>query len=226
MHSERRLSDTEVSLVLQRAAEESAQPGLTVAQVQEIARDVGLSPEAVSRALTESASGVLRPARLEHTLGVPVGVSKEVVLPGELTDEAWSVLVSTLRAAFNAHGKETRTGVVREWRNGKLRIAVEPTPQGHRLRMSTQKDRALTAPMIGSLSAFVYAAALAAAATTKPFLMVLAAVPAVIGAGLAAWPFLTLPKWARTRATQFDEVAREAATLTVTPDAPQLSSGE
>ncbi|MES3035571.1 MAG: hypothetical protein V4813_16335 [Gemmatimonadota bacterium] len=219
MDSEQRLSDADVSLVLRRAGEMTAAQGLTVAQVQEIARDVGLEPDAVQRALAESASGALRPAAMQRSLGVPVGVNKDVMLPGVLSDEGWDVLVSVLRATFNAHGKETRSGSVREWRNGRLRVAVEPAAGGQRLRMSTLKEGALTAPMIGSVSGVVYSASLVAASTSKPALLMLAAVPAMLAAACAAWPFLTLPRWARARSTQFDAIAREAMALVNTAPA-------
>ncbi len=224
MDSERRLSDTDVSLVLRRAGEVTAQQGLTVAQVQDIAREVGLSPDAVQRALAEAASGTLQPASMESSLGVPVGVSKDVILPGVLDDAGWDVLVSVLRATFNAHGKESRTGVVREWRNGRLRVAVEPTPNGHRLRMSTQKEGALRGPLIGSVSSMVYAASLLAASTAKPAMLMLAGVPAALSIVFATWPFLTLPKWARSRSAQFDAVAREAASLVATHQQPTTRS--
>ena len=71
--------------------------------------DLGLAPDAVRRALAEAASGALRPAELERSLGVPVGANKDVMLPGVLSDASWDVLVSTMRATFNAHGKEIRT---------------------------------------------------------------------------------------------------------------------
>jgi hypothetical protein len=217
MNTERRLSESEVTAVLQRAAAESAEQGLTVAQVHEIATDVGLAPDAVRRALIESANGALRPAAIQRSLGLPTGVAKDVVLPGVLTDDAWDVLVSTLRATFNAHGKVSQSGVVREWRNGQLRIAVEPTAAGHRLRMSTNKASAMRAPILGSAAALIYAASLAAAASTKPFLLVLAAVPIAIAGGLAVWPFFSLPKWGRARSEQFDAIAREAASLCSAP---------
>lgn len=213
MPDARRLNDAEVSAVLRRAAEDTSASGLTVAQVEEIAIDVGLSPDAVRRALIESANGALRPATIATSLGVPIGVSKDVTLPGVLTDAAWDVLVSMMRATFNAHGKEQRSGVVREWRNGRLRIAVEPTATGHRLRMSTHKESGLRGPLVGSAGALIYAAALFAASTAKPFLTLLAALPLAASGALAAWPFFTLPKWARTRSEQFDALAREAAAL-------------
>lgn len=222
MDADKRLSEADVSLVLRRAGEMTAEQGLTIAQVQEIARDVGLSPESVQRALVEAASGALRPASTERSLGVPVGLSKEVILPGALSDAGWDVLVSVLRATFNAHGKEFSTGVVREWRNGFLRVAVEPTPAGHRLRMTTRKGGALRGPMIGSASSIIYSAALVAASTSKPALLMLAAVPAGLSAVFAAWPFLTLPKWARTRSAQFDAIAREATALASSNESPSM----
>ena len=58
-----------------------------------------------------------------------------------------------------------------------------------------------------------FAASLFAASTAKPFLTMLAALPLVLAGAAAAWPFLTLPKWARARSEQFDTLAREAAKL-------------
>ena len=226
MEAERRLSDAEVSLVLRRAAEESSETGLTVAQVQEIAADVGLAPDAIRRALADSASGALRPAASEHRFGVPVSVAKDVALPGALTDEGWDVLVSTLRATFGAVGKVSQSGVVREWRNGKLRIAVEPTVAGHRLRMSTQKEGAFRGALLGVAASAVWTAALVAGATARPAMGILAGAPALVGIMLACWPFLTLPKWARGRAAQFDAIAREASALAVVPRVAELPSGD
>ena len=223
MDETRRLNETEVTAVLKRAAEESAQQGLTVAQVHEIAADVGLAPDAVRRALIESANGALRPASVEKSLGLPVGVAKDVVLPGVLTDAAWDVLVSTLRATFNAHGEEQRSGVIREWRNGRLRIAVEPTAAGDRLRMSTQKEGALRAPLVGSAGAMIYAASLYAASTAKPVLLLLAGIPVAISGALAVWPFLSLPRWSRNRSEQFDAIARMATELAAAPPRDMLA---
>lgn len=223
MDPERRLTESEVSAVLRRAGEESAQPGLTVAQVQEIARDVGLAPDAVSRALKESASGALVPAAVDRSFGMPVGVAKDVLLPGPLTDDAWDVLVSMLRSTFAARGKELRAGSVREWRNGKLRVAVEPTPGGHRLRMSTQKEGALQGPVVAAATSL--SVALAMMSSVKPGLGVMAAIVGALGVGGMALPLLSLPRWGRARAAQFDAVAREAMRL-AEPAAPSALAAQ
>ncbi len=219
MDAERRLSDDDVSLVLRRAGEMTAEQGMTVAQVQEIARDVGISADAVQRALAEAASGALRPATVERSLGMTTGLSKDVVLPGVLDDAGWDVLVSTVRATFNAPGKESRSGVVREWRNGKLRIAVEPTVHGHRLRMSTDKEGALRAPLLLGGTLLLEAVA-SFVASADPKLHAIGAVLGALGMAATAWPFLTLPKWSRTRAEQFDAVAREATSLVKPAELP------
>ena len=229
MEAERRLSDDEVSLVLRRAGEMTAQQGMTVQQVQEIAHDVGFSPEAVQRALVEAASGALRPATTEQSLGVTTGLSKDVMLPGPLDDAGWDVLVSTLRSTFTAQGKESRTGVVREWRNGRLRVAVEPIADGHRLRMSTDKQGALRAPLLLG-GTFLGEAVLCFALAADPKLMAIGGVLAVLGSVAVVWPFLALPKWAKARVQQFDAIAREAASLTTSaelagPRRPSLPEG-
>ncbi|HYW52026.1 MAG TPA: hypothetical protein VE861_15535 [Gemmatimonadaceae bacterium] len=214
-----------MSAVLRRAAEESVQLGLTVAQVQEIARDVGLSPDAVSRALIESASGALLPATVDRSLGVPVGVAKDITLPGRLSDEGWDVLVSMLRSTFGARGKEVQSGVVREWRNGKLRIAVEPAAGGSRLRMSTEKDGALRVPALAGGFSLLQVVTLLAQPGTNAGATAAAAVVGALGVACVAWPFLSLPKWGRTRADQFDAVAREAMRLAEPLRNPELGDG-
>lgn len=225
MDAARRLTESEVTAVLRRAAEDADQHGLTVAQVQEIGSEVGLSPDAVRRALAESASGSLRPSSLKRSVGIPVGVAKEVVLPGTLSDAGWDVLVSVARATFNAHGKESRSGVVREWRNGRLRIASEPTSAGVRIRMSTEKEGALVAPFIFSAVSFVNAVALVLAASTRPALMMMAAIPAALGIAALVAPLIRLPRWARTRSEQFDALAREASALVTPSDVRALNVG-
>ncbi len=213
MDAERRLNDDDVALVLRRAGEMTAEQGMTISQIEEIARDVGLSSDAVRQALVEAASGALRPATLERSLGVTTGLRKDVMLPGVLDDAGWDVLASMLRSTFNAPGKESRTGVVREWRNGRLRIAVEPIADGHRLRMSTDKEGALRAPLLLG-STLLGEAVLCLALASDPKLVAIGGVLAVMGSLAVAWPFVSLPKWANTRATQFDAVAREATALT------------
>ena len=213
MSDERRLSESEVDAVLRRAADDTASGGLTVAQVRSIAEDVGLSPEAVQRALAASAGGLLRPATVQRQFGVPVAVAKEVTLPGALSESSWAVFVSACRSTFSARGQERVEGGVRVWRNGHLRIALEPTPDGPRLRFSTRRIVAPQSLTLGGLGALMSATMLAAGASGRPALMAAAVVPALMSVGAFVWPFLRQPAWVREREAQFDALAQEATSL-------------
>jgi hypothetical protein len=228
MPDELRLSESDVTAILRRAAEDGPATGLTAADVREIALSVGLAPDAVQRAIADAASGMLREPSVRRQGGVPVAIQKEVTLPGPLTDEAWAVLVSTLRSTFSARGGEPKSTAVREWRNGNLRVTVEPRASGFRLRLSTAKNGTWPASLVtgGSMLLFsVFAAAGLATRQGPPMLWLLAGVPALLGAGMLSLPFWTLPAWARLRSAQFDAVAREAIALAAPTDDPQLPRG-
>jgi hypothetical protein len=94
MAEPRRLSPAEVQLVLRRAAELEAhrdedEHGLSHAELEALATDVGLSSEAVQRALAELHAGALAPptapGALERVLG-PRQLVAERVVPGSVAE--------------------------------------------------------------------------------------------------------------------------------------------
>lgn len=228
MPDELRLSESDVSAILRRAAEDNSATGLTAAEVREIALSVGLAPDAVQRAIADAASGMLKDADVRRQAGLPVAIQKEVNLPGPLTDEAWEVLVSTLRSTFSARGREPKSAAVREWRNGNLRVTVEPRASGYRLRLSTAKTATWPAAIATGGTALLLAGMAAVGVVARegpPGLWFLVAVPALLGVGILSLPFFTLPAWARLRSAQFDTVAREAMALAKAPADPLLPPG-
>ena len=60
-----------------------------------------------------------------------------------VTDHEWEQLVAELRATFRAKGRITTHGNLREWSNGNLSAAIEPTETGYRLRLGTLKGDAI-----------------------------------------------------------------------------------
>src|SRR5438876_10233793 len=107
---ERRYSDEETAAIFKTAAElqqavpSEASPGvlsnvsgegMTLAQLQEIGREVGISADLVARA----AQGFDRRGRatVRRFLGVPIGVGRTVSLQRALTEEEWQGLVVDLR---------------------------------------------------------------------------------------------------------------------------------
>src|SRR5687767_2602959 len=141
--TERRYTDEETAAIFRSAAEgprlpatqSSGTDGLTLADLQIIGQEVGISPETVARAakaLEVRRSGVSR-----TLLGLPVGVERRVALGRRLTDAEWEHLVVELRDVFQARGRIKAEGSFRQWTNGNLYVLLEPTPAGHRLRLGS-----------------------------------------------------------------------------------------
>ena len=108
--SDRRFNDDEVAAIFAKATDEQqssqrqlpSSEGLTLAQLQAIGREAGISPERVAQAAFE----------LDHAgnstslrfLGLPLGVGRTVELGRRLSEEEWEQLVVDLRETFDARG--------------------------------------------------------------------------------------------------------------------------
>lgn len=227
---ERRFSEDEVAEIFRRAAEAQhagapALPsgeGMTLVQLQEIGREVGIPGELVAKA----ARGLARtgaPAG-RRFLGLPIAVGRTVVLDRRLTDDEWDRLVVELRETFHARGKVRQDGSLRQWTNGNLQALLEPTPEGDRLRLRTMNGNArglmfsgLAVLGIALGPAVVAAIELGlgqAASQLLPF--------ALVGVTLFGVGALRLPRWARTRETQMEGIAARLAESSQTA----LTSGE
>lgn len=223
MTKERRYSEDEVREIFGLAADDRSRlpaassgpgAGLTLAELQEIGREVGLPPERIEAAASMVAH---RPGALrERTyLGLPISVGRSVPLHRPLTDTEWEILVGELRETFGARGRVRSQGGLREWVNGNLHAFQETTEDGYRLRLQTTKGTALTATRIG--------AGLVALAAVLILVIVLTGgggdlfAPLFLGGlGLAALGSnaLVLPSWASRREEQMDYIAARARALT------------
>lgn len=82
--------------------------GLTLADLQDIGREVGISPEAVAQAA--QSLELRRQAVTRSFLGLPIGVERTVTLNRWLTDARWDQLVVQLRETFRARGTVSPMG--------------------------------------------------------------------------------------------------------------------
>ncbi len=215
--TERRFSDDEVTEVFRRAAEASqaaasalpSTEGLTLAQLQDIGKEVGLAPEVIADA---ARSIERREPRFQRTvLGLTIGVGRTVSLDRKVTDEEWERLVVVLRETFDARGRFRVDGSLREWTNGNLQILIEPTEHGDRLRMRTVNAAARGMLRVSALFATIAAAIGLARLVLPPdavaplagalFPM---AVGSVVSFGLG---MRRVYGWAATRLKQMDEIA-------------------
>lgn len=224
----RRYNEEEVAAIIQRATEAPDAPqrqmpateGMTLAQIQEIGREVGVSPDVIARAA--AALDQVAKTSTRRMLGIPIGVRHSVELERKITDAEWERLVSDLRDTFDATGYVMQSGSLREWRNGNLSIAIEPTPAGDRIRMRTTNDLARTWMLGGTVvSAAAVFNAIAALSAHHPGKLAVSALLLAVSGGLFGLALTRVLPWARLRRAQMKELAERLIAA-----APALPSGD
>lgn len=216
-----RFNESEIETIFARAAEletaggkrVSGSGGMTLAELQEIGQQAGLSTEAVARAAASLRTAGL-PAPVPTFLRIPVGVTHTVSLPRPLSEEEWGGLVAELRTTFNAGGTVHSEGSFREWRNGNLRVAAGPAPNGYQVDLRTSRGSARGMMAAGSAMAGISVAMIAIGSLTGSMAPgdvgdltpVLTIGLGVFGAGL-----IQIPAWARRRREQFRRIAERLA---------------
>jgi hypothetical protein len=220
--TERRYSEDEVAAIFGRAAEAQQTArrqlppgeGMTLADLQDIGRDVGIPPELVAQAARSLDAAGHSAGR--SFLGLPIGVGRTVDLGRHISDAEWEQLVVDLRETFDARGTVRYDGRFRQWTNGNLQALLEPTPTGHRLRLRTVKGDARTLMMgglglLGTGVALAIVTALSGAAHVNPGAFGGVGFLSILGLGMFGMGALRLPGWARLRRRQMEGVAARLA---------------
>lgn len=222
---ERRYNEDEVAQIFERATEAqkaslpASRPadGLTLRELQEVGREVGLPADLVERAA--KSLDTMGQVHRRKLLGfLPVGVGRTVELPRPLTDTEWHRLVADLRETFDARGKLSENGPFKQWTNGNLQALLEPTGGGQRLRLRTLKGSAMslmgTGAMMIGITAAIWVARMVSAA---PFDGDGFAALFITGLALLVGGLLPLPSWARTRQRQMEEIVERLSLTTAAP---------
>jgi hypothetical protein len=214
--TDRRFSDDEMQRVFAKAAELSTRglpertpdEGYSLDALVEIGRQVGLDASVITAA-ARSLDVISAPT--PRMLGVPVGVGRAVQLDRTLSADEWQRLVVQLRERFGAIGTVSERAGLRQWANGNLRVLVEPTGRGDRVRMQTRNAAAQSYLALGAGLAVVVATGAMVAGVTGAI-----AEPGVLGplAGLGTMAAaslgaaaLRLRGWAEQRARQMQAIA-------------------
>jgi hypothetical protein len=142
MNDNRRYGDDDIRMIFERAGStEGTRPrtdisseGLTLAELQVIGEEVGLSPVRIAQA----AATLSIPSATERG-GVPVSVSRTVLLARLPTDYEWGLLLAELRSTFGVLGKDGSKGNIREWTDGTLFGLIEPTETACRIRFGSSR---------------------------------------------------------------------------------------
>ncbi len=228
--TQRRFNEAEVAEIFARAAEAQVpgqrqlppSEGMTLAEIQEIGRDVGIPAEQLAQAAT--AIDLRGRATSQSFIGLPIGVGVTVELPRKITDDEWERIVVDLRETFDARGRQSSEGSFRQWTNGNLQALLEPGASGHRLRLRTVKGDA-RGLIVGGLAMLGTGAAMAGAVVMRSvddlgLFMAIASLGAM-GLGMLGSGALRLPGWARARRKQMEDVAARAAVLASLPPATE-----
>src|SRR5690348_352803 len=144
-----RFSDQEMALILKRAAE--LQEGAdgrgvqrSLAEINEIAAEVGIEPGFVAEAVAE----LQRPRPRAGWLGAPTRFHEEQSVPRKLTSGEISELLDEARAELGLHGEVHQVFDGVEWRArsalGVSILTMGPRGDGTRIALTTERlDQAL-----------------------------------------------------------------------------------
>jgi transposase-like protein len=150
----RRYSDDEVEEIVRQAAEEQAahptEEGMSLRTVQQIADDVGISPERVARAARNlEARETARPPAASGPgafwLGSPTVIASERVVDGEVAESAYEEIIAEVQATLATDGEVDTRGRSLTWRTvkpvlGKRRaVQVRVTSRGGKTRIHVQE---------------------------------------------------------------------------------------
>lgn len=226
--AERRYSDQDTAAIFKAAAELQqaaanapaggsreaiSSEGMTLAQLQEIGREVGIPAELVARA----AAGLDRRGRASarRFFGLPIAIRRTVSLERKLTDEEWERLVVDLRETFDARGQLRADGGFRQWTNGNLQALLEPTPSGHRLQLKTMKGDAyrMMSAGLAAIALDVFLVVLRTLEGRSGFIPPMALI-AAMGVGMFTLGALRIPRWAKERRRQMEEIVARLAEST------------
>lgn len=183
----------------------------TLAELQEVGREVGISPDRVAAAAAEvAARAEVRQAR--SVLGMPRTVAREVPLARLPSDEEWASLVDELRDELGAHGRDMRHGTIREWTCRDVEARAEPAPSGARLRLDAERSSATDVTVTGAVAVAIGAGLLVTsgldAATFGATLETLIPLAmSTFGAGVIGANVWRLRRWARARDEMFARIS-------------------
>ncbi len=116
----RRFNETDTDAILRRTAElatgseeELARRGLTIHEMEALAREAGLDPELVRQAARDVST---RHAQASAPwAGAPRRIVLEEEFEGELTEEVWESMVGEIQRTLGGMGFASRVGRTRSW---------------------------------------------------------------------------------------------------------------
>ena len=150
---DRRFTDREMRLIFERAGEADVgaqgDRGYSLAEMQEIARQVGLSPTEIARA----ASTISSPQASYPMLGGPIRFHASHTLNGKLTEDGIASVALKIREATGFHGELREVPGGAEWRvrsaTGLIVVDFTAKGAGTRIDLTVARDDEAAVTAIG-----------------------------------------------------------------------------
>jgi hypothetical protein len=225
MSKERRYQDHEIRQILDLAIGQKDGPaqslpavdGLTLLELQDVGREVGLPPDRITQAVA-AFEGRGESVPRGTTLGLPTSVGRVVPLPRSPSDREWDLLIAELRTTFGGKGEVTVHGGLREWSHGALHAFIEPTETGHRLRLADSNLAVGGIVLGGFIVAFALLILLILLGKNGPdFKLAVPVFLSLLGGSLVAGSAISLPRWAREQERRMAHMSKQAASLLAPP---------
>ncbi len=226
MSKERRYEDLEIRQILDLAIGQEDVPaqslpavdGLTLLELQDVGREVGLPPDRIAQAVA-AFEGRGESVPRGTALGIPTSVGRVVPLPRSPSDREWELLIAELRTTFGGKGEVTSHGGLREWSHGRVQAFIEPTETGHRLRLTDLNAAAGGIVIGGVFVAFALLILVVLLGKGDPgFRLAVPAFFSLIGGSVIAASAITLPRWAREQERRMEHIGSHAVSLLALPE--------
>ena len=231
--SGKRFTDREMKLIFERAGEAAvaaeSEQGHSLAEMQEIARQVGLDPADIAKA----ASTLRAPETSNPILGAPVRFQASRTLPVKLTDERMTDIAVRIREATGLNGEWRDAPGGTEWRartaTGRFVVNFTARGDGTRIDVSVgrEDEAVLTAiasavggGIVGIAASFFIANAVGAVGSGEVLVSAATAI-----AGAVAGMRLVWPRFAR-RWTKKTDALLQAISETAAPPTNENDENE
>lgn len=167
-------SEQEISALFRQAAElqkagtHTSAPGLSLAEIERIAAEVGLDPQYIRAAALTTLQPEAEEKRI-YALGAPTHVEATRTLPGTLTETQWEAMMQEVRRAFGYTGRTEQRGHTREWMTTshqleEVRLTAHTVNEQTTIQLSQQYDGiAFLMYLAGGMAGLIGVSALVAA---------------------------------------------------------------
>ena len=213
-----RFSEDEIRRVFEQAAaaqsktrQDAHAAGLTLDEMAEAGEASGIPRELIEAAARSVRRGP--PESRRTALGpLPTGVFHSVPLAEPPSDALWARLVADARRTFDARGRAESLGPDYEWRNGNLRVTLEPAGDGSRLTLRSDRRRN-TAGLLAAAGTEIIVGVmmLMVGVANDPTLIWTSGLFLCVAAALLASVWVRQRRWADARERQMTALAERAA---------------